>query len=301
MSGEKRGASPVGSNGEKDESGPSKKARTARPPTLHSWLHPDEPAPLRTHSPPLHYSSSTFLAFATAFTAQSHITSEASLAKECRRLVREINVPLEVGELVMKDDEGAFENGEGRVVSLKGKERAREPDHRMWALRSVCLKESKDGTQGEDDFQLLEIYNDDGEKFGGDRILRILKEEAAIDILVVVCRWYGGDMIGPIRFQHIGLTAKTAVTDLMKLIQLTDLRQALSVLDEEITILRKELVGPSNNTESNGASTVKAQNYDEVEDIGRLERLVKARTRTKEALAQKAAWSGLDSAREAIT
>jgi hypothetical protein len=61
--------------------------------------------------------------------------------------------------------------------------------------------------------QLLEAYNDDGEKYGGERVLRALRDERAVDVLTVCCRWvsfpgssaklaadvllqYGGDMIG---------------------------------------------------------------------------------------------------------
>ena len=169
--GEKRAATPPIDYAELDDTadpsntttaGPSKKAKpsspsaAAAPPTLHAWLHPDEPAPFKTHSPPIHHSSSTFLSFAISFVPGSHITTEALLAKEARRLVRELNVPIEVGEEVMKDDEGAFEGGDGRVVSLKGKERAREPDHRMWAVRTICLKDGKDGTKGEDDYEVSE-------------------------------------------------------------------------------------------------------------------------------------------------
>lgn len=69
-------------------------------------------------------------------------------------MVRELNVVAEVGELIMKDNEGAFQDGEGRVVSGKGKERAREPDHRMWGVRALVLKEGRDGTKGEDDYQV---------------------------------------------------------------------------------------------------------------------------------------------------
>jgi hypothetical protein len=105
-----------------------------------------------SQSPALHDSSSTFVAFSLSFLPPTHITSDTSLAKEVRRVVRELNVPELVGEEVMKGDEGAFQNGEGR--SGKGKGRVREPDHRMWAVRTLCLKEGRDGTKGEDDYQV---------------------------------------------------------------------------------------------------------------------------------------------------
>ena len=46
------------------------------------------------------------------------------------------------------------------------------------------------------DLQLLESYNDDGEKFGGERVLKALREGQGVDVLTVCCRWYGGEMIG---------------------------------------------------------------------------------------------------------
>jgi putative IMPACT (imprinted ancient) family translation regulator len=46
------------------------------------------------------------------------------------------------------------------------------------------------------DTQLLESYNDDGEKFGGERVLKALREGQGVDVLTVCCRWYGGEMIG---------------------------------------------------------------------------------------------------------
>jgi putative IMPACT (imprinted ancient) family translation regulator len=46
------------------------------------------------------------------------------------------------------------------------------------------------------DSQLLESYNDDGEKFGGERVLKALREGQGVDVLTVCCRWYGGEMIG---------------------------------------------------------------------------------------------------------
>jgi hypothetical protein len=212
----RRSLSPVqqiqGDDPASSEPGPSKRPRTS-PISLHSWLHPGEAPRLSAHSPALHDSTSTFLSFSLSFLPPVHITSETSLAKEIRRIIRELNVPGLVGEEVMRGDEGAFQDGEGRTG--KGKERAREPDHRMWAVRTLCLKEGKDGTGGETDYQvretrsrhapgirsrcvvavvliraqLLEAYNDDGEKFGGERVLRALRDERAVDVLTVCCRW----------------------------------------------------------------------------------------------------------------
>jgi hypothetical protein len=42
---------------------------------------------------------------------------------------------------------------------------------------------------GEDDFEMEEGSDDDGEKWGGARILKVMKEEGVIDAVVVVSRW----------------------------------------------------------------------------------------------------------------
>lgn len=60
-----------------------------------------------------------------------------------------------VGPEVMTAGEGAFQASEGRAPGrAPGKERAREPDHRMWACRALCLKEGKNGTEGEEAFHV---------------------------------------------------------------------------------------------------------------------------------------------------
>lgn len=126
---------------------------TAAPPSVHAWLHPNRPALLMTQSPPLHSSSSTFMGFSIAFLPPLHITSESTLAKEARRVVRELDIPSTVGDKLLDCGEGAFQDGNGKI-GKKGKERIREPDHRMWAVRTLCLKERKDGTGGADDYQV---------------------------------------------------------------------------------------------------------------------------------------------------
>jgi hypothetical protein len=325
-----------------DEDGsqsPAKKRRlessTSGPISVHGWLHPQAPPLIIARSPPLHSSSSTFLSLSISFTAPIHVVSETALAKEARRVVRELDVPSLVGPELLNSDDGAFQDGNGRS-GKKGKERIREPDHRMWAVRTLCLKERRDGTAGEDDYQvcdmqltcgtikldtdlqLIESYNDDGEKFGGERVMRALREGQAVDVLTICCRWYGGDMIGvspslsayhccsvlillqPIRFQHIGMTANTSCTELKKLVILTDLRTQLSALDDEITALRNTINPPGSPLREIGDTTdpitpaTFTTKYDDITDAARLGRLVKAKEKTKQSLESKAGWAALD-------
>jgi putative IMPACT (imprinted ancient) family translation regulator len=59
-----------------------------------------------------------------------------------------------------------------------------------------------------------EIYvtgsDDDGEKYAGKKIEKML-EAAGVSGVCVVARWYGGIMLGPVRFQHIEACAKEAI------------------------------------------------------------------------------------------
>jgi hypothetical protein len=159
------------------------------------------------------------------------------------------------------------------------------------------------------DPQLLETYNDDGEKFGGERVMKALREGQGVDVLTVCCRWYGGEMIGvslpltstlqevdlwqPIRFQHIGVTSNTSLVELKKLVILTDLRSQLSTLDDEITALRETInppASPSREVSSSGPASPALRNaikYDEINDPAKLGRLVTAREKTKQSLESK--------------
>ncbi|KAL1302731.1 hypothetical protein AAFC00_003085 [Neodothiora populina] len=52
--------------------------------------------------------------------------------------------------------------------------------------------------------------DDDGEQYGGKRVLKVL-EEMRVEGSLVVARWYGGVMLGPVRFNHIEDVARDAV------------------------------------------------------------------------------------------
>ena len=156
MSSSKRPSSPVEEPSKRPRASPPPppQASSSNPPSLHAWLHPNQPAPLTTRSPPLHDRTSTFVAWSIAFVAPTHITTESALVKEAKRVVRELNVVALVGDELIASNDGAFQDGEGIITNSKGKSRAREPDHRMWAVRTLALKEGRNGTKGEDDYQV---------------------------------------------------------------------------------------------------------------------------------------------------
>lgn len=72
-------------------------------------------------------------------------------------------------------------------VTQKGK--GVQPTHRMYAWRCLVLKRGKDGTGGEGDYELKEGSDDDGEKYGGDRILQGLRDLGAVDCISFCCRY----------------------------------------------------------------------------------------------------------------
>ncbi|CAI2188925.1 10678_t:CDS:2 [Funneliformis geosporum] len=53
------------------------------------------------------------------------------------------------------------------------------------------------------DGSFIEEYHDDGETYAGNRVLTLLKTLEAKNVVVVVTRWFGGQLLGPIRFEHI--------------------------------------------------------------------------------------------------
>jgi hypothetical protein len=55
-------------------------------------------------------------------------------------------------------------------------------------------------------------HEDDGEKFAGKRLEKVLADMNA-EGSVVVARWYGGVLLGPVRFNHIDHCAREAILE----------------------------------------------------------------------------------------
>ena len=53
----------------------------------------------------------------------------------------------------------------------------------------MTLKPGTTGLDGEDDFEIVSAYDDDGEKWAGGRVLNIMKQMGVMDAVVVVSRW----------------------------------------------------------------------------------------------------------------
>lgn len=110
----------------------------------------------------------------------------------------------------------------------------RGSSHDMYAYRVLELKRGRTGLAGPDDFSLQEDKEDDGERWGGDRVLRVARDEGASDVLVVVSRWYGGELLGPVRFEHIENAARAALEEHMAKEEVDEFRQRIQHLDRKI-------------------------------------------------------------------
>ncbi|KAF8314516.1 ribosomal protein S5 domain 2-like protein [Clavulina sp. PMI_390] len=178
------------------------------------------------------------------------------------------------------------------VTQLRKVLHAKNPaSHEMHAYRLMSLKAGRDGLKGPDDFELRTGMDDDGEKYGGARILKVMEAEGVLDAVVVCSRWYGGTMLGPVRFQHIEACTREVCRLFRTLEQVEELILTLEGLDEEIIALRSELASltntasPSSSTPLSGAGAPKKQDYvasllQPQPDLAKAQRLIRARTGT---------------------
>lgn len=65
----------------------------------------------------------------------------------------------------------------------------RPPTHEVAAWRFMTLKPGMTGLGGEDDFQVISAYDDDGEQWAGGKVLNVMKQTGMMDAVVVVSRW----------------------------------------------------------------------------------------------------------------
>lgn len=84
---------------------------------------------------------------------------------------------------------------------------------------------------------------------------------------------------------------------MVKLTTLRDLREALEGLDSEIEALRESII-PSATPLKNGSQRSGGKGkYDEMDDVVKLERLLLAREKTKNALEGRVGWATIEQAR----
>jgi len=65
----------------------------------------------------------------------------------------------------------------------------KKASHEIAAWRCMVLKSEKTGLGGPDDFELKTGSMDDGEKWAGEKVLKVMQNQAVIDAVVIVSRW----------------------------------------------------------------------------------------------------------------
>jgi hypothetical protein len=91
--------------------------------------------------------------------------------------------------------------------------------------------------------QYVTGHDDDGEKYGGKKVEQVMINMKAAGACVVA-RWYGGTMLGQVRFAHIENSASEAVRQWMnrkveeEIVEKEKLVKALAKRDQSISVLR---------------------------------------------------------------
>ncbi|KAF8178609.1 ribosomal protein S5 domain 2-type protein [Mycena galopus ATCC 62051] len=150
-----------------------------------------------------------------------------------------------------------------------------ESVHEMHAWRCMVLKKGCTGLGGPDDFEVRENSADDGERWGGEKILNAMRKQGAIDAVVVVTRWYGGTMLGPARFTHIETCALEVCREFKRREEVKDALTTLRSLDDILAQLRDELAV----LKGESAATVRTPDYSGWIDwdLPKARRLIRAR------------------------
>jgi len=135
-----------------------------------------------------------------------------------------------------------------------------------------------DWLKRDDDFKIEEGSEDDGEQWAGTHVLKVMRSEAIMDAVVVVSRWYGGTMLGPVRFTHIQDCAREVCQVFRVEDEMQDCISTLKSLDDILSDLREEL---ANVKKANSQSpTSEAKSHTAKKDYSALQKsldMVKAR------------------------
>lgn len=143
----------------------------------------------------------------------------------------------------------------------------------------MVLKSGHTGLEGPDDFELRSGSTDDGESWAGSKVLKVLENQAIIDAVVIVSRWYGGTMLGPARFSHIERCALEVCQAFKRSEELRENIATLQTLDVLLDQLRSDLsqlTHPDSSTPPDLQSTRKQPNYTDL-DVPKTKRLIRAR------------------------
>ncbi|KAG6857200.1 hypothetical protein H0H87_008266 [Tephrocybe sp. NHM501043] len=183
-----------------------------------------------------------------------------------------------------------------RIAHLKNVMHNSKPaTHEIAAWRCMVLKPGHSGFGGPNDFELNAEYSDDGEKWAGAKIQKVMELYAIIDAVVIVSRWcvfyylgtitltlrlrdrYGGTMLGPARFSHIETCAAEVCQEFRRSEDLRECISDLMTLDAVLAGLRVEYNEASGGrTGTIGNVTPTPKDYAGL-DFEKGKRLIKAR------------------------
>ncbi|GAA98134.1 uncharacterized protein L969DRAFT_85938 [Mixia osmundae IAM 14324] len=129
-----------------------------------------------------------------------------------------------------------------------GKGKLGPASHNVLAWRTITLRPGKNGLgeQGDEDFEVAAGSHNDGEDRAGPTMLNVLEKEGVVDVVVIVSRWFGGTMLGPIRFKHIEDVTRDVIRKWLPLEEKRMLLKALAEADKQIATLvhQTKLIAP---------------------------------------------------------
>ncbi|KAJ3174944.1 hypothetical protein HDU87_006610 [Geranomyces variabilis] len=197
----------------------------------------------------------------------------------------------------------------GRMTkAIRAEPATRGAAHNMVAYRFLDLKPGRTGLAGPDDFHTISGNDDDGERYGSERMIRLMAKYDAIDVMVIVSRVWGGENLGPVRFTHIEnvthdalkkggfigppLTAGAGAVQADTLLSAFEQERAVKKLREKdavIESLREQLRAAESSQTSSPASRPSSQTSMEYGAMNaeKAQRLLKARENTIKLLAKK--------------
>lgn len=165
----------------------------------------------------------------------------------------------------------------------------RGASHDMYALRVLQLRPGRTGEKGAADYSVFEVNEDDGETWGSQKILNAMRELGMVDVLCVVSRWYGGVMLGPVRFNHIHQVAAHALEAFRTQEQVVPLLEQVSDLDNQLDSLKREMAlimrkpsqggmgGPGCASPATAVSVRDSGRYAHVQSLDQAQKLLSAR------------------------
>ena len=142
------------------------------------------------------------------------------------------------------------------------------PSHVMQGTRILVARPGS-----VDSFETKTYAADDGESKGGRTIVDALAAANAVDVSVCVARWFGGQMLGPRRFDDIAQCATGALYRLRDDEEAMEVKQQLEAKDDEI----QELLVSISKLQGKAYPSPAVQDYESL-DLAKAKRLLAARS-----------------------